>query len=99
MMSIRFLAFALVLLVFGIATGCSSPQNNGRDTILPRIAIAGIAIESSTFSPAVTHEDAFNARYGEDVFTYYPFLDTGSELRSRAKWMRPCAAMPCRAAL
>jgi len=29
---------------------------------LPRIAIAGIAIESSTFSPALSHEESFHAK-------------------------------------
>ena len=31
---------------------------------LPRIAIAGLSIESSTFSPALTNEEAFHAKYG-----------------------------------
>lgn len=53
---------------------------------LPRIAIVGIAIESSTFSPAVTHEEAFKARYGDDVFSYYPFMDEGDDLRECAQW-------------
>ena len=50
--------------------GCS--QRNGN---LPRIAIAGLAIESSTFSPALTHEEAFNARKGEDVFKMFAHSD------------------------
>jgi microcystin degradation protein MlrC len=54
---------------------------------LPRIAIAGLAIESSTFSPAVTHEEAFHARRGDDVFTYYPFLSEDSLNRKRADWI------------
>lgn len=86
-MNTKFLTFAVVLLVLGIGTGCTSSKRDGRDTKLPRIAIAGIAIESSTFSPAVTHEAAFMARYGVDVFTYYPFLDSGAVLRSRATWL------------
>jgi len=53
---------------------------------LPRIAITGIAIESSTFSPALTHEDAFHARIGEDIFGYYPFLSSNADARKRAKW-------------
>ncbi len=53
---------------------------------LPKIAIAGIAIESSTFSPALSHEEAFHAKYGEDVFSYYPFLTTDSLQRKRASW-------------
>ena len=40
----------------------------------PRIAIAGLGIESSTFSPARTDEAAFHAKYGDDVFSTYPFL-------------------------
>jgi microcystin degradation protein MlrC len=54
---------------------------------LPRIAIAGLAIESSTFSPALTHEDAFHARTGEEVFSFYPFLAPDSLNRKRANWL------------
>lgn len=53
---------------------------------LPRVAIAGLAIESSTFSPAVTEEDAFHARVGENVFSYYPFLSPEAPDRQRAQW-------------
>lgn len=53
---------------------------------LPRIAIAGLAIESSTFSPALTHEEAFKARVDEDVFSFYPFLAADSIDRKRAEW-------------
>lgn len=54
---------------------------------LPRIAIAGLGIESSTFSPAITEEEAFHARYGLDVFNPYPFFAEGQSLRSEAKWI------------
>jgi microcystin degradation protein MlrC len=54
---------------------------------LPRIAIAGLAIESSTFSPALTDETAFHAKYGGDVFSLYPFLSPDSPLRSRVVWI------------
>ncbi|TFF39317.1 M81 family metallopeptidase [Mucilaginibacter psychrotolerans] len=54
---------------------------------LPRIAIAGIAIESSTFSPARTDEAAFHAKYGPAGFTSYPFLSADSALRNRAIWI------------
>ncbi len=53
---------------------------------LPRIAIAGLGIESSTFSPALTDEAAFHAKYGNDVFSLYPFLSDDSPLRRRAVW-------------
>ncbi|GGA84282.1 M81 family metallopeptidase [Puia dinghuensis] len=54
---------------------------------LPRIAIAGLAIESSTFSPALTEEAAFHAQYGTTVFDTYPFLAPDSSLRHRATWI------------
>jgi microcystin degradation protein MlrC len=54
---------------------------------LPRIAIAGLGIESSTFSPALTDEAAFHARYGGDVFANYPFMAADSPLRKRAVWI------------
>lgn len=54
---------------------------------LPRIAIAGLGIESSTFSPALTKEEAFHARYGTAVFSGYPFFNVDSPLRQRAVWV------------
>lgn len=54
---------------------------------LPRVAIAGLAIESSTFSPAVTHEEAFRTRTGEDIFSYYPFFSQDSSLIHDAEWL------------
>jgi hypothetical protein len=53
---------------------------------LPRIAIAGLGIESSTFSPALTDEAAFHAKYGVDIFSIYPFFSADSSLRKRAIW-------------
>ena len=73
----------LLLFLAVVATlSCSTPSNK-----LPRIAIAGLAIESSTFSPAETYEEAFHARVGEDVFSFYPFLSPDSVNRSRAEWI------------
>lgn len=54
---------------------------------LPRIAIAGLGIESSTFSPAVTLEPAFHARYSGEVFNAYPFMMPVSPLRRQAIWL------------
>jgi microcystin degradation protein MlrC len=54
---------------------------------MPRIAIAGLGIESSTFSPALTLEEAFHAKYGADVFTSYPFFSKDSSLRKQAEWL------------
>ncbi|MGN6438088.1 MAG: M81 family metallopeptidase [Agriterribacter sp.] len=63
--------------------------NNAHETksSLPRIAIAGLGIESSTFSPALTNEEAFHAKYGAEVFTSYPFMAVDSPLRKRAVWL------------
>ena len=53
---------------------------------IPKIAIAGLGIESSTFSPAVTHEDAFHPKIGNEIFERYPFLSSDSNNRKRADW-------------
>ena len=53
----------------------------------PRIGIAGISIESSTFSPHVSGDEAFTIRTGDDLIGYYPFLDAGRELREAATWV------------
>jgi microcystin degradation protein MlrC len=52
----------------------------------PRIAIAGIAIECSTFSPAETAEDAFRKRAGDALLNSYPFLREGAPMRDKAEW-------------
>lgn len=53
----------------------------------PRIGIAGISIESSTFSPHLSGDEAFTIRTGADLLAYYPFLDEGSDLREAAEWV------------
>jgi len=53
----------------------------------PRIAIAGIAIETSTFSPARTDEEAFHAKYAAETYTSYPFLSVDSPMRNAAVWV------------
>lgn len=53
---------------------------------LPVIAIAGLGIESSTFSPARTEAPAFHPQRGGDVLTRYPFLAPGQPLREAADW-------------
>ncbi len=73
--SIIILSFCL------IGLSCQNPS-----TALPRIAIAGLAIESSTFSPARTEAAAFHASQGEAVFDRYPFLTADHPNRKRAKW-------------
>jgi microcystin degradation protein MlrC len=54
---------------------------------LPRVAIAGVAIESSTFSPARSDVAAFRPKRGEEIFSSYPFLAADAPLRDRAVWL------------
>ena len=62
-----------------VETGCSRKK--------PRIAIAGLGIESSTFSPALSDEAAFHAKYDTAVFSNYPFMAPDSPIRKRAVWV------------
>ncbi|NID12157.1 M81 family metallopeptidase [Fibrivirga algicola] len=79
-----------LLASFSLATLSSAQSVSGTarpgEAGLPRIAIAGLGIESSTFSPAVTHEAAFHARYSGEVFSAYPFMMGAAPLRKQAKW-------------
>ncbi|WP_405951261.1 M81 family metallopeptidase [Streptomyces prunicolor] len=52
----------------------------------PVIAIAGLGIESSTFSPARTEAPAFHPHRGPEVLTRYPFLAPDTPLREAADW-------------
>jgi microcystin degradation protein MlrC len=81
------LLFCTLLLCLLVSCDSSSEQQADSNKKLPRIAIAGLAIESSTFSPALTHEEAFHARVGEEVFSFYPFLAPDSLNRKRADWV------------
>ncbi|WP_207782674.1 M81 family metallopeptidase [Phytoactinopolyspora limicola] len=53
----------------------------------PRIAIAGIAIESSTFSPHISGWDAFTVRRGDELLGRYAFLGPGTERGDAAEWV------------
>lgn len=88
--------FFLLFISFSIAAlQCSTKHDNAAEheqqlpdkNSLPRIAIAGIAIESSTFSPALSDEAAFHAQYGAEVMTRYPFLAKDSPLLKQAIWI------------
>ena len=72
-----FISFCFCLIFFN----CQSDQPKK-----PKIAIAGLAIESSTFSPAKTEAAAFLAREGDAVFDYYPFLKNETSQRKSADW-------------
>ena len=72
----------LYLFLFLIIGACKSDKSNQ----LPKIAIAGIAIESSTFSPAQSHIEAFHPVTGDNIFNSYPFFSKDAENRKRAQW-------------
>ena len=72
---------ALLLLLLSFA--CKQAPSDD----LPRIGIAGIAIECSTFSPAQTTEDMFRIAKGDDLYNRYPFLHKDSLLRQKAHWL------------
>jgi len=77
----------LFLWFSSVAMCLYSCQPSATDTSMPRIAIAGLAIESSTFSPATTEAAAFHPRRGDEIFSYYPFFEQGSALREAAQWV------------
>lgn len=54
---------------------------------LPRIGIAGIAIESSTFSPHRSTVDDFVVKRGAGLLDRYPFLGEDDPLRHAAEWV------------
>jgi len=78
--------FLLILILSSITICCKNGDKQPQKE-LPRIAIAGIGIESSTFSPAQTHEAAFHARIGDSIFGRYPFFAEDSDIRKRAVWI------------
>ncbi|KAI0102577.1 MlrC domain-containing protein [Nemania sp. FL0031] len=52
----------------------------------PAIAIAGLACETSTFSPSRTEAPAFHPRRGTEIIEKYPFIQPGSPLGHAADW-------------
>jgi len=78
-------SFPVIWAVAALAVfACSKTNRQPRE--LPRIAIAGLAIESSTFSPALTQEEAFHAKEGEAIYASYEFLATDSTNYKSAQW-------------
>lgn len=72
--------FLYILLGAAILTSCTQQK-------LPKIAIAGIKIESSTFSPARSTEESFNVAIGDEIYDMIPYLREGQPLRDRAEWV------------
>src|SRR3569833_3091234 len=52
----------------------------------PKIAIAGLASETSTFTPSRTLAPAFRPLRGPDAVSKFPFLRAGSPLAEDASW-------------
>ncbi len=77
----KLLQCALLMLLMA-SCNTNNPSNK-----LPKIAIAGIAIESSTFSPAKSHIEAFHPMTGEKILDMYPFFHLDSLNRNRAEWI------------
>ena len=72
----KFIKILSALFILAFLNGCQS-DTSSKPIKNPKIAIAGLAIESSTFSPATTDATAFLAREGTAIFDYYPFLKEG----------------------
>ena len=53
--------------LFMLAVCNKSSDKQEATNELPRIAIAGLSIESSTFSPALTHLEAFNIKISDSL--------------------------------
>ena len=83
MKRMQWIFFSVLLTLAGCGDPGSSPET---PAALPRIAIAGLAIESSTFSPARSHEAAFRVKRGDEVFTSYPFYAPDAPLMARAEY-------------
>ncbi|OAP58782.1 hypothetical protein AYL99_06079 [Fonsecaea erecta] len=52
----------------------------------PAIAIAGLACETSVFTPSRTLSPAFQAKRGHEIIKYYPFIDNDAPLGRIAHW-------------
>ncbi len=72
----------LLLALLALGLGSCAEQSKK-----PKIAIVGIGIECSTFSPARTTLDMFNPKYGEEIIASYPFFTSDTTLGGRAQWV------------
>lgn len=52
----------------------------------PVIAVAGLACETSSFSPARTLAPAFHPRRGSEILEKYPFIKPGTPLGDAVNW-------------
>ncbi len=54
---------------------------------LPRVAVCGISLEASTFSPALTTAAMLAPRRGREVLDAWDFWGDGGSLADRAEWI------------
>lgn len=54
---------------------------------LPRVAVCGISLEASTFSPALTTAAMLAPRRGREVLDVWDFWREGGALADRAEWL------------
>lgn len=52
----------------------------------PVIAVAGLACETSTFTPSRTSAPAFHPQRGDEIAKYYTFLHDDKPLAKDATW-------------
>lgn len=83
--NLRTILFSLLAILIGCNQQTKTNETENKE--LPRIAICGLAIESSTFSPALTYEEAFHPKTGGEIFDAYPFFALDSVNRKRANWI------------
>lgn len=53
---------------------------------IPRIAVAGLACETSTFTPSRTLAAAFHPQRGNQIFEKHAFIQSGTPLGCAADW-------------
>ena len=61
--------------------------------VLPRIAVCGISLEASTFSPALTTVEMLAPRRGDDVLAAWDFWRPGGSLVQRRSGPDPAGAL------
>lgn len=79
-----FYYFLLVIFLLTAVSCKTSHQTSANDK--PRVAIVGVGVECSTFSPARTNLDMFRIKEGEQIIQSYPFFREDSSLLNRAEW-------------
>lgn len=63
------------------------PEISTSTSSRPRIAIAGLSLEASTFSPARTRIADFHPQRGTEVLAHRPFWAEGGSLVDAAEWV------------